>query len=105
MQRVALLLLLFLLVPGFVPGQSPVAPEPDWNEQLLKSAGIDISTESLLDFFRKRTPTPADQEQTEYLITKLSSEVYTEREIAKKSLLARGSLSLPLLTKATKKAD
>lgn len=79
-------------------GSSLCAQTPlELDEQMLKAAGIATDDKGLLEFFRSRSLKDADRPAIEELVRQLGSEIYKERELAQKDLLARGPIVLPFL--------
>ncbi|MBY0526324.1 MAG: hypothetical protein K2R98_23220 [Gemmataceae bacterium] len=70
------------------------------DEDLCKSAGLGVDGPSLLDFFRKRTPSEADLKRVGVLIEQLDSVVFKVRQDASDKLVAIGPPALAQLKKA-----
>src|SRR5262249_29187637 len=73
--------------------------------QVLKKAGIASDSESLLNFFRRRTLTGPDRIRIENLIRDLGSNEFTIRERASEKLSAEGARAAPLLKHALTAQD
>lgn len=99
----ALLSVMLVLVGGAVA----LAAEAELRseEQLLKNAGIAADGAGLLDFFRKRTVSEADQARLAQTVRRLGENAFAEREKASRELIAAGRLAVPYLKQALKDAD
>jgi HEAT repeat protein len=75
------------------------------DEGILRAAKIGVDGPSLLEFFRKRTPTPTNRERIEALIQQLGDDSFQAREQAAAELVVRGIAALPLLRQALKESD
>ena len=73
--------------------------------QVLKKAGIASDSESLLNFFRRRTLTEPDRIRIENLIRDLGNNEFTIRERASAKLSAEGARAVPLLKHALTAQD
>ena len=97
-----------LLVPKLHPTLDLVIPIDDVLtkaslncEQILKDANVGTDNDSLLDFFRKRTPTSEGQERMQKLVRMLGSPVYMERVRASAELVELGEMAKRCLREAS----
>lgn len=82
--------------------------EPDLasaDEKLVREADSDVSGPALLEFLRRRTPTPAKLKRASSLIPRLGDDAFAVREQASRDLLALGAIAIPFLREATKHND
>jgi HEAT repeat protein len=104
---------LLLLATGLVGISGPRAAlgdkaGPDTraaDEQIVKSAGIGLTDEDLLEFFRKRTLSDADRDRMKTLIQQLGDDSYEVREKASRDLVALGTAAEGVLNMALKSPD
>lgn len=93
----------------FAVAQGPSAPTTDplltQDELALKAAGIATDGASLLDYFRKRTPSEAEQALLKQRAAQLGSSAFTARTQATDFLIKKGRASLPFLRDIARKAD
>src|SRR5262249_14367765 len=75
------------------------------DQRILKAAGIALDGPALLDFFRKRTLTPAAQAKIEEAIRQLGDRTFRVREKATAELIAAGPVALAFLREALGSAD
>jgi hypothetical protein len=102
----ALLTAVILLFSASVRGAEPPArDESAEDEELLKAAGVAVTGPGLLEFFRQRTLTAADQERIKAQIRQLGDKSFRAREQAATALAARGSSALPALRHALDDGD
>jgi HEAT repeat protein len=102
-----------VLAVVFLPACGLLAPGPLWgaetetakDEQTLKAAKIGTDGPALLEFFRKRTPNPADEKRIAALVKDLGSSTFRVRLKATKELTATGPNALPALRRALKDKD
>jgi hypothetical protein len=80
-------------------------PEAAADEQTLRAARLEVDGPSLLDFFRKRTLTPADHERLAGLVRQLGDRSYKVREKAVTELSTTGRAAVPFLEPAVKDSD
>jgi hypothetical protein len=84
------------------------AKQPDAkvaDQEILGAARISVDGPSLVEFFRKRTLTPANRERIQALIRQLGDDSFQVRKQASAELAARGIAALPLLQQALKEKD
>jgi hypothetical protein len=96
----ALALILALLVLGRCPvraGDAVPAPE---DEKALREAGVPTDGPGLLEFFKARAPSAAEQAHVQSLLTALGDDSYAVRERASAELAAVGAPAAPLLRRA-----
>jgi len=86
---------LLLLAPA-APAQKPPAEHAE-DEKLLKDAGCAVDAPGLLEFFRKRTFGPKDQERAAALAGQLGDDRFEVRENASQELVKLGPLARPYL--------
>jgi hypothetical protein len=87
-----------------LPAAEPAGPGPA-DEALLKGAGLGVDGPALLEFFRKRTVNPEDEQRAAELVTRLGDEQYALREKATRDLKALGPAALPALRLAAQATD
>lgn len=75
------------------------------DELLLREHGIGADAPALLDFFRKRTPGPADLKQIEQLVAELGVRNFARRQKASADLVKWGPAALPALRASLKDPD
>lgn len=97
-----LLCLLALLAPDG-RGQAPASANAD--ERLLRDAGVGTDGKGLLEFFRKRAPTPEGRKRAEELVEKLGSGTFRAREKASEELVRIGLPARPALLRAATHKD
>ncbi|HEV3236248.1 MAG TPA: HEAT repeat domain-containing protein [Gemmataceae bacterium] len=73
--------------------------------EVLKKANIATDDQSLLNYFRKRTLSEADQRKLAQLIPQLGDNDFSKRERASSALLEAGQAALPFLNEALKEPD
>jgi hypothetical protein len=95
-------LALFLLVSGSFPAEEPAA---SYDERLLKDAGVAIDDAGLLDFFRKRTLSEAEQARIAQTVAKLGDRSFAAREKACADLVGLGRMARPYLKPALQDRD
>jgi hypothetical protein len=81
------------------------ADESAAHEATLKAAGLKSDTPALLDFFRKRTMSEADQKKLAALIRQLGANDYEERNRASEALTAAGRKAVALLKAVVNDTD
>jgi len=96
-------ILILYLLP--VLPAAEVDPEVGFAEQTLKGAGVATDGAGLLDFFKTRTLSPADQERLAGTIRLLGDDSFEVREQASKTLSAAGRPAVPFLKAALDDAD
>src|SRR5262249_46223025 len=74
-------------------------------EKQLKDAGLPTDGPGLLDFFRKRTLSNADQEKLQTLVRQLGDDTFRAREQATRELVKIGRAALPFLRPALTDPD
>lgn len=82
--------------------------EPDQasaSEKLVREAKSDVTGPALLEFLRKRTPTPANLDRARGLIPKLGDDAFLVREEASRNLIALGAIAVSFLREALKNND
>jgi hypothetical protein len=101
--RLILLAVLLLAVgPGTLPGDDQMTAA---DEAALKKAGLKTDGPDLLEFFRKLTPTPAEQERLAQTVRRLGDPDFVVREKASADLLAAGRSALSFLRPAVHDTD
>lgn len=75
------------------------------DERWLKSAGIPVDGPGLIDYFRRRTPTDAEQVQLKQRAAQLGSSLYPVRAKATDDLIRAGRTALPYLRETTRHED
>lgn len=75
------------------------------DEQALKAAGVATDGPALLEYFRRRTPSEAEQAILKQRSAQLGSSVYPVRVQATDFLIGKGRSALPYLREITKKGD
>jgi hypothetical protein len=75
------------------------------DEDLLRSAGCPTDTAALLTFFRRRSPSAADQERFAALVRDLGGATFDVREKAAAGLVAAGPAAVPWLRRALTDPD
>ncbi len=96
-----LLLLVAAVVGRAADPESPTAQD----ERLLGGAHVSTDGPALLDFFRERTMTAAQQARLDELVKKLGDDEFDVREKASVELVKAGRLAVPLLKVAMKESD
>jgi hypothetical protein len=97
-------LLVALFAGAFALAQGP-APPLSQDEQTLKSAGIATDGPALLDYFRKRTPSPDELATMKQRAVQLGSSVFAVRTQATDFLISKGRPALPFLREIARKGD
>jgi hypothetical protein len=101
MPRVCLLVLSMVLAVA-----SPAVPAEDAvYEATLKAAGLKSDGQALLDFFRKRTVSEADQKKLAALIRQLGADEFEDRTRASEALTAAGRKAVPYLKAVVNDTD
>jgi len=93
---------LFLLDSGSLPAEEPA---PSYDETLLKDAGVPTDDAGLLDFFRKRTLSLAEQSHIAKTVQKLGDQSFAAREKACADLVGLGRMARPYLKPALQDRD
>jgi hypothetical protein len=93
-----------LLFAANAPAQKPPAEHAE-DEKLLKAAGCPVDAPGLLEFFRKRTFGPKDQERAAALAGRLGDDRFEVRENASQELIKLGALARPYLRDALTNKD
>jgi len=75
------------------------------DEQTLRDARLETDGPALVEFLRKRTLRPGDEEKIAGLVRQLGSPSYKERSKASSALAARGIAALSALDRALQDAD
>jgi hypothetical protein len=85
----------------------PPGPDPEvaFAERTLKDADIPTDGVGLLNFFRKRTLSPADIDKLARIIRRLGDDSFEAREKATEDLIAAGRPAVPFLKAALKDPD
>src|SRR3954464_2137721 len=92
---------LLLLLAGSCPClAAPDLPSGEEEEKVLKDAGLVTDGDTLLKFFRARTPSEADQARLAGLVRDLGSRSFAVRQKASRELAAAGEVAIPLLKAA-----
>jgi HEAT repeat protein len=102
--------LLVVLAAGMLFGIPPGrAADNDTNltgdEQTLRAAGVGVDGTGLLEFFRKRTLSQADQDRLAGLVSQLGDPRYKNRLKASTELIVAGKPAIPFLEAAVRDAD
>jgi hypothetical protein len=111
MIRCRVFSIVFLLgVSAWLVGAGdPLAPTPGTSliqdEQVLKNAGIATDGAALLEYFRRRTPSGAEQAALKQRASQLGSSVHGLRVKATDDLIRAGRAALPWLREVAKKSD
>src|SRR4051794_24870798 len=86
---------------------APPPPDPDAPafREALARAGVQADTPSLLAFFRRRTPSGAEQARLAALVRRLGDEDFDTREQATRDLGDAGRAALPYLRAALADPD
>src|SRR5437588_761822 len=99
-------LLFSLAWPVLTLGAPAALGQPDAeaarDEAALRSVGLKTDDDALLQFFRSRTPSPAQREQFRALVKQLGSPAYGERARATSALVQMGPRIKPLLADVKK---
>ncbi len=109
MRRAFIWLTALLVIPvlaalgGSAPLRPPAAGQDD--EKLLKDAKVGVDGPSLLDYFRRRTTPPSQQEHIIALIRQLGADSFNVRRTAAADLAALGPRALPYLRRALNDPD
>jgi hypothetical protein len=88
-----------------LPRSAEPDPEVVAAEGLLKGAGIGTDGPALVEYFRKRTPAPGDQERLARAAQRLGDDAFEVREAASRELIAAGRMALPFLRLAVTDPD
>jgi len=88
-----------------VPGVQKVAVSMSPDEQLLKSAGVATDGPGLLEYFRRRTPSEAEEAKLKERAVQLGSGAYSIRRKATDDLISAGRSALPSLRDVAKSSD
>src|ERR1700728_4842371 len=80
-------------------------PAPSYDETLLKDAGVPTNDAGLLDFFRKRTLSEAEQSRIANIVQKLGDQSFATRERACADLVGLGRMARPYLKPALQDRD
>ena len=100
-------LLLVLHTLAAAPPAPPAAPPPTVSddEKLLKAAKINVDGPGLLDYFRQRTATAAQQDHMLALIHQLGDDSFAVRLKATNELAALGPAAVPYLRRHLNEPD
>jgi hypothetical protein len=99
---------LLLLLPLSLVLVKVQAAEPDESaahKAVLEAAGIKSEGPTLLDFFRKRTPSEADRGRLSALIRQLGADTFLARNKASEDLVAAGRKAIPFLRVGLEDSD
>lgn len=100
------LILLITALALMLAGHSPVEePAPSYDETMLKDAGVPTDDAGLLDFFRKRTLSEAEQARIAQTVRKLGDQSFAVREKASAELIGLGRMARPYLKPALQDRD
>lgn len=100
------LLLCLALVAGWLHGAvSNDEASQAADETSLREAGVATDNSSLLEFFRKRTLSEAEQSKLAETVRRLGDNSFAIREKASQDLMAAGRTALPFLRPAVKDPD
>ncbi len=75
------------------------------DEKVLRDSGVGTDAKSLREFFRKRSPTPADLKAIEALVGQLGDRSYLKRHRASEALVAWGPAAFAALRRVLKDPD
>lgn len=95
MPRLLLPLIPVLVLLLSLPGQAQ--PADDVDEAYLRTIGLGIDTDSLLEFFRRRSLKEAPRPRLEALVGQLASPQEADQAKARQELLMFGPLAVPYL--------
>jgi HEAT repeat protein len=90
------------VVEGLVWAEAKPA---DFDEELLKEAGISSDANDLIDFLSRRSPEEVNPARIERLIRQLGSDDFNQREAATKELLRWGPVARKALQRAVADPD
>ncbi len=99
-----LLLPAFALLTGAEPERTP-EQELAYEEKLLKGVGIMPDGTGLIEFFRSKALSLAEQERLAAAVPRMGDESYETREKATRDLIAAGRFAVPYLKMALKSED
>jgi hypothetical protein len=88
------------LLPAAGYGQAPRLASADLDEKLLREQQLPTQGPALLDFFRRRTPSPDVIRHFDELLARCGSDDYDERADATAVLMEMGEVIRPLLLRA-----
>lgn len=86
-------------------GQTPAESELMQDEQALRAAGVATDSPALIDYFRRRTPSEAEQQALKKRAAQLGSVVFQVRVQASDELIRAGRSALPALREIAKHPD
>jgi hypothetical protein len=86
-------------------GKADNAEKSGADERTLQAAGLSVTDDALLAYFRKRTLDDADRQRLTTLIAQLGDDAFEVRERASAALVALGTAAEPLLRQALKDPD
>jgi hypothetical protein len=92
---------LLLLVAHPVPGADPAAAD----EQLLGQAKLPTDGPGLVEYFKQRAASAADEGHIQALVKQLGDDLFEVREAASRQLVAIGARAIPALRKAVSDTD
>jgi HEAT repeat protein len=95
-----LLAVLVLLSGSAVRAEAPSNFDCIADEDLCRKAKVAPDGPALVEFFRKRTPTPADRKRIAALIEQLDDTKFQTRQEATRRLVEAGAPAVPLLRQA-----
>lgn len=75
------------------------------DEATLKNGNISADGEGLLDFFRKRTLSAAEQARLAQTVRRLGDNAFANRQVASRELIAAGRVAIPFLKAALNDPD
>jgi hypothetical protein len=93
--------LLLLAAPAGADEADPVKAD----EQALREAGLKTDPAALLEFFRRRALSPADQDRLTALVGRLGDRSFRRREQAAAELESAGRVALPFLRRGLRSGD
>lgn len=106
MTRCLTIVVLSMLLLGVMDSARSQVPDPSaGDEKIVQAANLKTDSDSLLDFFRRRTLLDAKRDEYRALVKQLGSEVFRLREQAMNELVKGGIPVVEILREALKNAD
>ncbi len=93
------------LLAGLAGGAGAAEEQTRVDETVVGQSGIATDGPALLEFFRKRCSSSADEARMKTLVRQLGDDEYEVREKATQQLAALGPLAVPLLRQALHESD
>jgi HEAT repeats/PQQ-like domain len=94
--------LILIVAAALLVGEEPATSH---DETLLRDAGVPTDAAGLLDFFRKRTLSEAEQARIAQTVQKLGDQSFAVRQKASADLIGLGRLARPYLKPALQDSD